>query len=205
MSIANYGELKTAVADWLNRDDSTTINRIPSFISFAEAEVSRDLRHWLQEKRISTVCDEEYEFLPDDWLETVSLRLSQGDEVRLVSQAQMAEMKMGVAPSSGKPTHYTIAAGQLEFYPTPDGSANIVLTYYARIPALAADDSTNWLLTNEPDVLLYASLKHASSFLDDDQRLEVWKRLYDQAISRLTVNSDAAKHSGPLVMRIKAL
>ena len=33
MAISNYGELKTAVADWLNRDDMTAV--IPTFIDLA--------------------------------------------------------------------------------------------------------------------------------------------------------------------------
>lgn len=38
------GELKTAVADWLNREDPGTIARIPQFIRLAESEIYRNLR-----------------------------------------------------------------------------------------------------------------------------------------------------------------
>lgn len=203
MSITTYAELKSSIADWLNRDDLTSV--IPSFIALAEAEVSRDMRHWLQEKRITATCDEEFEFLPNDWLETISLRLSRGDEIKLISQTEMAELKEGASSDAGIPKFYCITAAQMEFYPIPDGNNDIVLTYYARIPALSDTNTTNWLLTNQPDILLYASLKHAAPYLDDDRRLGVWKQLYDQAIQRLDVNSDLAKHSGPLVMRYKAI
>ena len=40
--IDTYGELKTEVADWLDREDLTT--RIPKFIRLAETEIYRDLR-----------------------------------------------------------------------------------------------------------------------------------------------------------------
>lgn len=203
MSITTYAQLKSSIADWLNRDDLTSV--IPSFISLAEAEVSRDLRHWLQEKRVTTALNEEYEYLPDDWLETISLRLSRGDELSVISQSEMAEYKEGTSDVSGTPKYYCISAGQMEFYPVPDGSYDITLTYHARIPAMVNDTDTNWLLTNQPDIMLYASLKHAAPYLDDDRRLGVWKQLYDQAIQRLEVNSNLAKHSGPLVMRFKAI
>ena len=39
MSITDYGELKSAVSDWINRDDLTT--RVPDFIRLAEAEIFR--------------------------------------------------------------------------------------------------------------------------------------------------------------------
>ena len=203
MSITTYAQLKSSIADWLNRDDLTAV--IPSFISLAEAEVSRDLRHWLQEKRVTTSLNEEFEYLPDDWLETISLRLNRGDELSIISQSEMAEYKEGTADVSGTPKYYCISAGQMEFYPVPDVSYDVTLTYHARIPAMVNDTDTNWLLTNQPDIMLYASLKHAAPYLDDDRRLGVWKQLYDQAIQRLEVNSDLAKHSGPLVMRFKAI
>ena len=42
MAIGTYDELKTAVANWLDRDDLT--DRIPEFISLAEARFNRVLR-----------------------------------------------------------------------------------------------------------------------------------------------------------------
>jgi len=43
MAITTYSELKTAVADWLNRSDLTSA--IPNFIALAEAQMSRQIRH----------------------------------------------------------------------------------------------------------------------------------------------------------------
>ena len=44
MGITSYSTLKSAIADWLLRDDLTAV--IPSFISLAEADISRKMRHW---------------------------------------------------------------------------------------------------------------------------------------------------------------
>lgn len=44
MAMDNYGELKLAVADWLDRTDASTLARIPDFIRMAEGEIYRDLR-----------------------------------------------------------------------------------------------------------------------------------------------------------------
>ena len=43
MAITTYAELKTAIANWLNREDLTSV--IPDFISLAEADFNRKLRH----------------------------------------------------------------------------------------------------------------------------------------------------------------
>lgn len=202
MALTNYTDLKASIADWLNRDDLTSV--IPTFIALGEADVARDLRHWLQERRITATIDEEYEFLPSDWLETISLRLGSGDEIQLITQSEMADFKRNTSTQQGKPRFYVISAGQMEFYPVPDGTDTMILTYYARIPSLSDTNTTNWLITNHPDVLLYASLKHAAPYLDDVERIGVWTQLYQQAVSSLTIDGTKAKYSGPLVMRMKA-
>ena len=49
MAIGTFGELKTAIANFLARSDLT--DRIPEFISLAEARMGRELSTRSQEKR----------------------------------------------------------------------------------------------------------------------------------------------------------
>ncbi len=49
MAITTYAELQTAVSNFLARSDVT--DRIPEFISLAEARMSRELNSRSQEKR----------------------------------------------------------------------------------------------------------------------------------------------------------
>ncbi|MGA0985124.1 MAG: phage adaptor protein, partial [Burkholderiaceae bacterium] len=58
MTIANYSQLKTAVADFLNRDDLTSV--VPTFISLAEADMQRKVRHWRMETRSTAQLDTQY-------------------------------------------------------------------------------------------------------------------------------------------------
>jgi hypothetical protein len=198
MSITTYSELKTAIAEFLNRSDLTAV--IPTFISLAEADISRKLRHWLNEKRITTSLNEQFEFLPDDWQDTISLTHADGTEIRLVSTVGMSDLQLGGA-TTGKPRHYRITAGQIEVYPVPDAEYPIVLTYHARIPALSDTATTNWLLTNHPDILLYGALLHSAPYLVDDARIQIWGSLQANALDALNSEGTAAKFSGPLVMR----
>lgn len=200
MSITTYTGLKSAIADWLLRDDLTSV--IPTFIALAEADISRKMRHWQQEKKVRTSMDEEYEFLPDDWLQTISLRHSDGTEIRQVGVTEMAELK--ATARSGKPAYYRVEAGRLEVYPTPNAGYDVDLVYYARIEALSDAASTNWLLTNHPDILLYGSLLQSAPYLNDDQRVSVWGSLYAAALQSVQLDSEAAQFSGPLRMRVRA-
>ena len=55
MSITTYAELKSAIANWLLRDDLTSV--IPDFIALAEADMNRAIRHWRMEKRSTAEID----------------------------------------------------------------------------------------------------------------------------------------------------
>lgn len=199
MAITTYAELQTAIADFLNRDDLTSA--IPNFIALAEADVAKKVRHWLQEKKVRAPFDEGFEFLPDDWLATISLRNEDGTEIQQVGVTEMAHLKH--VNTTGKPQYYRVEAGRIEVFPTPDVSYNVDLVYYGRIPSLSDAATTNWLLTNHPDILLYGSLLQSAPYLGEDARVTVWGALYTAAIEALQSDSDMARHSGPLRMRIK--
>ena len=58
MALTTYDELKTSIADFLDRDDLTSV--IPDFITLAEADLNRGLRHWRQEKRATVEIDTQF-------------------------------------------------------------------------------------------------------------------------------------------------
>ena len=194
MSIATYSELQTAVADFLNREDLTAV--VPTFITLAEARIARDLRHWRQEKRVSTSFDERYENLPNDWLEIIDVSLPDG-QVRAISAAEMS-YRYERDDTAGKPAYFRIIADQLEFYPTPDATYSGSLQYYARIPALSDTAPDNWLLAYAPDVLLYGALLHTAPYLADDARVGVWASLYQSAVDALNAENMKSRVGGPL-------
>ena len=199
MSITTYSELKTAVANWLNRDDLTTV--IPDFISLAEARIARDLRHWKQEKRVTTDVDERYENLPNDFIEIRQIQHTAGGAISSISSVEMEKLR-GASDVAGKPKYTRLTADQIEFYPTPDTSYNISMLYYGRIPALSDAEPDNWLLRDAPDVFLYGALLQSAPYLVDDARVQVWAGLYQSGIEALNVENEKARVSGPLSMGV---
>ena len=74
MGITSYSTLKSAIADWLLRDDLTAV--IPSFISLAEAKFNRRIRDYRMVKRATAEIDAGYAAVPADWLQTVRFQLN---------------------------------------------------------------------------------------------------------------------------------
>jgi hypothetical protein len=200
MTLTTYAGLQTAIADFLNRDDLTA--SIPTFIALAEARISRDLSHWKQEKRVTAVFNEQFELIPSDFIEGMSLQHVDGGRIMTMAATEMHERRGGVNYAAGKPTSVRLTAGQFEIYPTPDKAYNVTLLYRARIPALADDNTSTWLLLDAPDVLLYAALGQSAPYLKDDARLSVWAALYQSAVDALNAESKSAKSIGTVRMGI---
>ena len=139
MSITTYAELKSAIGDFLNRDDLTAV--IPTFVSLAEARIARDLRHWKQDRRVTTDVDERYENLPFDWISIHMVEHTDGGEISSVSNTEMAALRAN-STTPGKPRFFKNNANDMEFYPAPDATYNITMVYQARIPSLSVKTLT---------------------------------------------------------------
>jgi len=206
VSITTYTELKSAVADFLNRQDLASA--IPTFISLAESSFNRDIRHWRMDVRISITLDAQFVDLPSGWLETVKIVNSTGEgpqELELIPLAEMDERRFASNDTAGAPRFYAINGGKIELYPTPSEAFTASITYVQKPTALSTSNASNWLLENFPDVYLYGSLAHSAPYLQEDSRLGVWAALYQQALSAINLDSDRAKYSGTgLRMKLRA-
>lgn len=195
MSITTYDQLKSSIADFLNRDDLTSV--IPTFISLAEADMNRKLRHWRMEKRSTASADTQFTTLPPDFIEAVRIMLTAPSVQRLelITNSELMD-KRAKTETAGTPTHYALVDGSFELYPTPDQAYTMEVVYYGRIQALSGVVSTNWVLTYSPDAYLYGSLAAAAPYLGEDQRTAVWASLYKNAIDGINMEDDKAKASG---------
>lgn len=194
--IDTFSELKTSIADFLNRADLTAV--IPSFIALAEADINRQVRDWRMEKRVIGDIDTRFSSIPTDWVETMRFHLTGGgtSALTLISHAALLEEKERAEDAGGRPRYYAMTGAQFEFFPVPDGTYPSELVYLGKIPALSDAAPTNWLLTNYPDVYLYGSLAHSAPYLKEDERVTIWANLYQSAVDSLNQASDAARYSG---------
>ena len=195
MALSTYSELKTSVADWLNRADLTST--VPDFISLAEAQIERKLRTRQMIVRADATIDTEYSAVPADFLEVKSLKLQTNPVTPLQFETiDSLDNLQSQYASSSKPRYFSIVGGQIRTVPLPDGEYSAELTYYAKLSKLSSTNTTNWLLTAAPDVYLYGALLQAAPYLKDDARISVWATLYTSAMEDLQVADDRGATSG---------
>lgn len=180
MSLSTYSDLQSAVADWLERSDLTA--RIPDFITLAEGQMNRELRVRKMLAVSTASIADEYSALPSDFLEEVSLTLTDvaGCIVDLDAAPQGAlDRRWGY---DGKTRYYAIVGDQVRYWPAPDATYTATLTYYQAIPALSEDNTSNWVLAKHPDAYLYGTLLQAAPFLRDPEAARTWSELYTVAL-----------------------
>jgi len=201
MAITNYSTLQSAIADYLNRADLTS--QIQNFIQFAEADLNTRLRCREQIVRSEATSSAEFVQLPSDWLEAINLHIVGGQQPLRYITLDEADIVNKEQIYTG-PHYYSLMNGAIEIVPEPAEDIDIEMIYYAKIPALSDQATTNWLLTKAPDVYLYGALTHAAPFLMDDQRIPVFGQIYLARVQALQEESQKSLHSGsPLIARTR--
>lgn len=201
MAIATYSDLKSNIADWLNRSDLTAV--VPSFISLAESQFNRDerLRTRDSQVRATATFNQQYEALPSDYLEMANLNINgvvPFGKMQFVSLNQIDNYKDAYT-TAGVPKYYTIVGNQIELLPVPGQDYDAEMIYYAKIPALSDTNTTNWLLSKHPDVYLYGALIQAAPYLKDDDRVGTWSNLYERAVGDIEVADERALYAGSVI------
>lgn len=176
MALANYSDLLTAVANWLNRTDLTS--RIPEFITLAEAEFNRKLRTIEMEATATATATDGVAALPSGF---AGLRSITWDNTALdyIAPGELLEDDS----TADRPRYYTIADGQILLRPIVTG--DVTITYYASVPALTVSNTTNWLMTKHPDLYLFATLMQAEFYGWNDDRLPTVKARVNEIISQI--------------------
>lgn len=193
MAITTYSGLKSAVADWLNRADLTSV--IPDFISLAEAGFNRQLRTHDMVKRATATVEEDYFSVPTDWLETLTL-VNLGTKtipMEYVDYERLNELKG--ANLTGESRFYTMIDGKFLIYPAASSASpvNLELSYFGKVPALSDSNTTNWLLTKSPDLYLYGALVQAEPYLKNDERVGLWNSAMQTVMENMRIEGERAK------------
>lgn len=204
MALASYNDLKSSVADWLNRDDLTAV--IPDFIALAEAQLERRLPVERMVKRANATIDTPFSAVPSDFVSPKSLVLTSTAPVQQLEFLSEDELdaKKTVYRSIGKPIYFTVVGTQFEVLPAPDTEYTAELTYVGTLDRLSNSNPSNWILARHPDAYLYGSLLQAAPYLRDDERVALWAQLYTQVIEDMLVqDSRAAVSQGRVSMKVK--
>jgi|TARA_R100001443_G_scaffold20870_1_gene33067 hypothetical protein len=204
MALNSYTNLKTAIANFLARDDLTS--EIDDFIDLTEADFNRRLRvRSMETVDSSFTVDTETEALPTGFLQARSFILTSAtpdqtlELTTVFHQANTAGFER-----SGVPRMYSIEGSNFRFSPIPDSTYTARLTFYKAFDSINGTTTTNHILTNHPDVYLYGALYFASTFIRgmDQATVIQFKTQYEAALKQVEDADEKDKYNGsPLIQR----
>jgi hypothetical protein len=193
-----FTTLKTAIQDYTQNTESTFVTNLPIVIKQAEDRIVKSVELPNFRKNVTGTFTNGNQYLatPSDYLYPFSLAVldSSNNYSYLIStDVSFIREAYPSASSTGTPKHYaqfddtTFIVG-----PSPSSSLNVELHYYYIPQSItASSDGTSWLGTNAPELLLYASLIEAYTFMKGEPDIMAnYEKRFQEALQKLTLLSD---------------
>jgi len=188
-----FTTLKQAIQDFAENNETSFVNNLSLFITTAEERIFKmvDLEVFRKNVSASTTSSNKFLALPPDYLATfsLSLKVSASSPLVFLSQKDVSFLQeFNPSGSTGFPRYYAhFDVDNLILAPTPDQAYTAELHYYYRPPSITqTSDGTSWLGTNAPDVLLYACLMEAYTYMKGEaDMLQLYQQRFAEGIARL--------------------
>jgi len=172
-----YGQLKTAVQDYTENDETSFVTSIPTFIRMAEERILKNVQLSLFRKNATTnfISGKKYLPCPSDFLAPFSMAFikTNGDkEFMDFKDVSFLQTYTPDDTTTGEPRYYAIFdVDNFIVAPTPNSAYASELHYYYRPQSLTAltDSGTTWLSENAEMALLYGSLIEAYIYMKGEQ------------------------------------
>ena len=195
-----YLQLKTAIQDYTENNETTFVTNLPVFIRLAEERILKNVQLSLFRKNaIATITQgSQYFACPSNFLAPFSLSFRSTDEKKVFVDFKDPSFLQTYTPNSateGVPKYYSIF--DIENFliaPSPNASYTGELHYYYRPQSLTAgsDSSTTWLSINAEIALLYGSLVEAYTFMKGEQDvMAMYNQKFQEALLGIKMLGEA--------------
>jgi hypothetical protein len=188
-----YGELKQALQDYTENDETTFVNNLPLFIRLAEERILKNVSLNLFQKNQfgNMTSGNQYLAAPSDFLAPFSLSFDvNGDaEFLLFKDLDFVQTYTPDPTTTGQPKYYAqFDVDNFILAPTPDANYTVDIHYLYRPASLTAgaDSGTTWLSQNAELALLYGSLVEAYIFMKGEpQMMQLYEQRMQESVARL--------------------
>lgn len=172
-----YDQLKTAIQDYTENDETSFVNNLPLFIRIAEERILKNVQLSLFRKNAtaSTTASNKFLACPGDFLAPFSLSLAgtDGDKFFIdFKDPSFIQTYTPDATTTGSPRYYAVFdVDNFILAPTPNTTFTAELHYFYRPNSLTAGSGsgTTWLSQNAEMSMLYGALIEAYIYMKGEQ------------------------------------
>ena len=195
-----YAQLKQAIQDYTENDETTFVTNLPIFIRQAEERILKNVQLNLFRKNVSGTMTASNKYLaaPSDFLAPFSLSFvdsSGNHQFLLFKDVDFVQTFNPDATVTGEPRFYaSFDVDNFILGPTPNSGYTVELHYFYRPTSLTAgsDSGTTWLSENAELCLLYGSLIEAYTFMKGEQDLTAnYEKRFVEAVAGLKQGGEA--------------
>jgi hypothetical protein len=195
-----YAQLKQAIQDYTENDETSFVTNLPLFIRQAEERILKNVQLSLFRKNATASCTISNKYLacPSDFLAPFSLSLETSGGQKTFIEFKDVSFVQTYTPNSatlGFPKYYAqFDVDNFVLGPTPDDTYTAELHYFYRPASLTAgaDGGTTWLSINAEMAMLYGSLIEAYIYMKGEQDvMNMYAGRFQEAITGVKMLGEA--------------
>jgi hypothetical protein len=195
-----YAQLKQAITDYTENDETSFVNNLPLFIRQAEERILKNVQLSLFRKNVQATAtiNNPYLAVPSDYLAAFSLSMRGDDGDRFFLEFKDPSFLQSYTPDSttiGAPRYYAVFdLDNFLLAPTPDAAYTAELHYFYRPASLTAgaEGGTTWLSENAEMAMLYGALIEAYIYMKGEQDvLSAYNSRFQEALVGIKMLGEA--------------
>lgn len=201
MALNTYTTIKDAALRWLNREGFTELETdIEDIMQIAQRNIWRTANLNAMLEVTTLTVDSASVTAPTDMLRIKSMTLRKGSQS--VDMTGVPVRQLYLAVDSTTPRYFSVAGLNILFGPTPDQEYTADILYYKALTNLSTSNDTNWVSTNYPELIIWATMAEALLWLKDDARAGLYEKRYREVLEQiLTSENELAYEGGSLAVK----
>lgn len=170
MTIATYADLQSTLVTMSHRSDLSTY--MPTAIELAESEIFRELALRGIETSTSGTTSGATIAIPATMDTPSRIKIEAGGMSYTVNYASPSGNDT-LSAATDRPARFTVENGAIQLIPAPNGPYAYTLFYVPKLTPLSDTNTTNWLLTNHPDVYIKGGLLQVHRHTRNTEQLSI--------------------------------
>ena len=195
-----YAQLKQAIQDYTEYEETGFVNNIPLFIRLSEERILKNVQLSLFRKNATALSSASGQYIkvPNDFLAPFSLSMTGTDGDKFFVEFKDPSFVQSYTPdptTTGEPKYYCqFDVDNFLMAPTPNASYTAELHYFYRPRSITldGDDNTTWLSENAEMALLYGALIEAYIYMKGEQDvMTMYAQRFQEAIMGIKMLGEA--------------
>ena len=195
-----YAQLKQAIQDYTDNDETSFVTNLTIFIQQAEERILKNVQLSLFRKNVSGTLSSSNKYLacPSDFLAPFSLSFVDANSDHQFLEFKDTDFVQSFNPNAattGNPRYYAVFdINNFIIGPTPNAASVIELHYFYRPASLTAgsDSGTTWLSENAQIAMLYGSLLEAYTYMKGEPDLvALYEKRFGEALVGMKMLGEA--------------